>query len=205
MTRPLKTSLVLAAAALVLLGLTISPAAAAKKPSKPACWKVLINDWFDGTIDNKYGLGCYREALRRVKTDPYALGYTDAHDQINRAYHQRRAELAGFEPDSGPTDTTPGSSVTPPKGGNGNEPPASVTPEPRSRPGPGRKQNTGPLQDAMKSFGSDDATSIPIPLIVLAGIAVLLIAAGAATLLARRTRARRVTAPVRPAPPASGS
>jgi hypothetical protein len=206
MTRPLKTSITVAAIAVVLLGLAAAPAAA-KKPSKPACWKVLINDWYDGTIHGKYGLRCYRDALEHLRGDTYALGYTDAYDQINHAYHLRRAELTGVEGPSGdsagPTGKGPGSVAGPRKGrGQDGNPPAEAPPGSTL---PGRDTDSGPAQDAIKSLGPDDATSIPIPLIVLAGIAVLLIAAGAASLIARRARIRRAAAPMQPAPPAGGS
>lgn len=206
-TRPRKTSAALAAAAVVVLGLVVSPAAAKDEAKEPACWKVVINDWFDGTIDGKYKLSCYREALRRLRNSADIGAYTDAHDQINRAYQQRRAELAGIPSGgSGPTGRGPGSVVKPPrKGRHGDsvttKPPSSAPPPSTY---PGREQDA-PAQSVLKTLGPDDATSIPIPLLVLAGIAVLLMAAGAASLLARRTRMRRVTVPVRTAPPASGS
>jgi nitrate reductase gamma subunit len=66
-----------------------------------------------------------------------------------------------------------------------------------------RSDERGPVQDLIAA-GSDDATSIPIPLIILAGIAGLLMAAGAASLIAKRSQRRRVTVPVQPAPPARG-
>jgi hypothetical protein len=50
----------------------------------------------------------------------------------------------------------------------------------------------------LNQLGPGDATSLPIPLLVLAGLAVLLMGTGAATLIAKRAQARRVaTVPVR--------
>ena len=60
MTRPLRTILALAAVGLSAFAVSASPAVAA---NKPACWKVVINDWYDGQITGKYALHCYREAL----------------------------------------------------------------------------------------------------------------------------------------------
>ena len=66
----------------------------------------------------------------------------------------------------------------------------------------GRTPPGGPLNKAIGS-GSTGASSVPIPLIVLAGIAGLLLAAGAAGFAARRIQARR--APLQTRPPAPQS
>lgn len=214
MIRPLKIILVLAATGVLVLGLATSPAAAKKPAKKPACWKVLLNDWYDGTVDGTYALGCYRELLRRLKDDAYASSYTSAVDDINRAYQQRRAEILSgrrAEPyrsaGSGDSDVVPPSG-RPPSGGSsgtGAVPFNPVSPD-RWYPSPAqpvqRTDGGGPVQDLITA-GSDDATSIPIPLIILAGIAALLMAAGAASLIAKRAQRRRVTVPVQPAPPAA--
>jgi len=61
----------------------------------------------------------------------------------------------------------------------------------------GRKPGGGPVGGALDDIGPKDADSVPIPLIVLAGIAVLLLALGSAGLVTRRLQARRI--PVQPA------
>src|SRR5437867_13164011 len=93
MTRPVKTLIVLAALAALALSATVSTAAA-RKPAgkKAACWKVLVNDWYDGTINGKYALHCYRDALKHLGSD--TKGYTSAYDDIKRALQQRIDELA---------------------------------------------------------------------------------------------------------------
>ena len=215
MIRPLKIFLVLAATAVLVLGLAVSPAAAKQPGKKPACWKVLLNDWYDGTVDGKYPLGCYRELLRHLKGDAYAESYTSAFEDINRAYHQRQAELAGRATGTG--DSGGDSEVVPPTGPSGGgtsgrgvrraNPVSPLAPDrwfPASTQPVQRTDREGPIQNVIQKLGPDDATSIPIPLIVLAGIAALLMAAGAASLIAKRAQRRRVTVPVRPAPPARG-
>lgn len=214
MIRPLKISLVLAAAGVLALGLAVSPAAAKKAAKKPACWKVLLNDWYDGTVDGTYAPRCYRELLRRLKDDAYASSYTSAVDDIKRAYQQRRAEiLAGrraepYKSQGGDSEVVPPSGRPPSGGtsGTGAVPPNPVSPD-RWYPSPAqpvqRTDDGGPVKDLITA-GSDDATSIPVPLIILAGIAGLLMVAGAASLVAKRAQRRRVTVPVQPAPPARG-
>jgi hypothetical protein len=205
--RPPKTFLALAAAAVAVLGLAASPALAKKPAKRAACWKVLVNDWYDGTVDGKYALRCYRDALRHLKGETYALGYTSAYDDISRAYQQRRAELAGrsvgpYKSDGdsllSPTGRPRGGGSGPSGAGHDRWYPSSAQPIQKTG------GDEGPVQDLIQNLGPDDATSIPIPLMILAGIAVLLMAAGAASLIARRAQGRRATVPVQPAPPARG-
>lgn len=227
MHRRLKTSLAVAAVAALALSLLASPAAAKRPAAKKACWVVLINDWYDTKIDGRYALKCYREALEHLRGDTYALGYTSAYDDINRAYQKRRAELAALKkggtgsagtavPPTGGSPNPPPPSASAPKkkggptGGGRTKPGQTTSKPPAAAPPSGVQENTGtgrdsgrgPAQDLIGKLGPDDATSIPIPLIVLAGIAVLLMVAGTASLLARRNQSRRVTVPVRPVPPA---
>ena len=75
--RPLQTVLlvlVATAGALLLAG-----TATAKEP----CWKTLIDDWYDGRIDNVYPVPCYRAALEHMPED--VAQYSTLGDDINRA------------------------------------------------------------------------------------------------------------------------
>jgi hypothetical protein len=55
----------------------------------------------------------------------------------------------------------------------------------------------GPLGDALGA-GTDSADSVPVPLLILGGLAALLMAAGAAGLLSRKLQARRAGGPGAP-------
>jgi hypothetical protein len=206
-----KTTLVLAAAAALAVTFAVAPATSKTPNKKAACWKVLINDWYDGRIDGKYGLPCYREALKHLKGSTDVRGYTSAYEDIYRAYQRRRADLLGRTGSDGEGPSSSSGQGGPTSGGGSNPrndgagccrsegfspvAPADVAPA------PGRDDPTGPADDLIQKLGPADATSVPIPLIVLAGVALLLLAAGALSLFARRAHARRVTAPVQPAPP----
>jgi hypothetical protein len=157
----------------VLLFVAAGPATAAAP-----CWKTLINDWYDGRIDSIYPVTCYQQALKHLPEDVQT--YSSARDDI-------RAALA--------------SRLTPKKnGGTGVVPPGKGGSGPTSGGGSkGRDGGGGPVQEVAKKLGPKDATSFPIPLIVLAGIAGLLLAAGAAGFATRRMQARRVVVP-RPQP-----
>jgi hypothetical protein len=59
----------------------------------------------------------------------------------------------------------------------------------------GDRPNQGLFKDAFGKTTPRNADSMPIPLMILGGLALLLVAAGAAGLLRRRLRSRRVSAP----------
>ncbi|HEX7525649.1 MAG TPA: hypothetical protein VF327_05040, partial [Gaiellaceae bacterium] len=65
------------AAALFAAVVHASPAAAATP-----CWKSLLNDWYDGRIDNTYAVHCYQDALHHLPADVQT--YSSAHDDILR-------------------------------------------------------------------------------------------------------------------------
>ncbi|HXH98370.1 MAG TPA: hypothetical protein VNH40_14275, partial [Gaiellaceae bacterium] len=73
--------------------------------------------------------------------------------------------------------------------------------------GPKGSKGTGTVTPVSKSFvtklfdsvGPGNATSIPLPLLVLAGLAVLLLLAAVATWLAKRIQARRMAPAPAPA------
>ena len=51
----------------VVVGVGVAALALAAAVARPApataatpCWKALLNDWYDGRIDNTYALHCYR-------------------------------------------------------------------------------------------------------------------------------------------------
>src|SRR6266567_142897 len=72
----LPTLALLVALAALSIGVT---SAAAKAP----CWKTLLNDWYDGRIDNTYPKHCYSDALTHLPADVQT--YSSAHDDILRA------------------------------------------------------------------------------------------------------------------------
>ena len=67
-----------AAVATLVVAVGAAPASAAVP-----CWKRLLNDWYDGRIDNAYPVSCYRAAIRNLPEDVKA--YSSAREDINRA------------------------------------------------------------------------------------------------------------------------
>ncbi len=168
----------LVAAAALVVGFAAPGRAAAKAP----CWKVLINDWYDGRIDKTYDPQCYRDAIKHLPPDVEV--YSNAKDDLKRALQN---VLAGKPPNQGvggggsssgtgkPTKTA--TSANPGKGG------ADTI---------GRDTTAGgPANNAIRGLGPKNADSVPIPLLVLGGLALLLVAAGGAGLIAKRLQTRR--------------
>jgi hypothetical protein len=163
MTRPasaISTLLVLLVAALAAL--TFAGTAAAKGSK---CGQQIVADWFDnGRIDRLYPLHCYEEAIDAIPQD--IRDYADAADVINRAL---QAALNGKLDPGGP-DPTPG----------------------KSRPigkGKGGKDENGGRQ-AVDQIDTSGPSSVPIPLLVLGGISLALLAAGGLGYVSRRRQAR---------------
>jgi hypothetical protein len=163
------------------------PAAAATKP----CWKRLINDWFDGRIDNVYPVKCYREAIKHLPED--VESYSDAREDIERALLSAIRKSGGS---LGPNDPVPAQknsrpntgtneTSTEPGGGNDGETETNALPSGGNDPGGGNDGVLGAVKPA-------NADSVPIPLLVLAGLALVLLAAASAGFAARRIQARRV-------------
>ena len=168
---------------LLAAGLAVAgPAAAAT-----ACGKQVINDWYDnGRVDGSYPLRCYDDAIDALPRD--VKDYSSAAEDITRAL---QAAMQGKPAPAATTDPSPDGPDTPPTeqppGGDGD--------------GGGTGGSTGPGDEGENVAGpgnvdtASDSDSIPIPLLVLAGLALLLVAAGSIGYLTRRLQARRVPPP----------
>ncbi|HEY6962463.1 MAG TPA: hypothetical protein VI408_11285 [Gaiellaceae bacterium] len=176
--------LLLATAAAALAAGTVhaAPAAAATP-----CWKSLLNDWYDGRIDNTYPLHCYQDALKHLPADVQT--YSSAHDDILRALQSAKARLQ--RSGTKVTGTTP---IVPPKSRGGSA--SSGRGGTRTTPGggtttlPGRSSGKG-FTHLVDKFNPSSPSSLPLPLLVLGALAILLVAAGAAGVLAKRFQGRK--------------
>jgi hypothetical protein len=179
-SRP-RIALVAALIALVVLT-ALAGAPSATAASSLSCAEQIVDDWYgDGRVDKIYPLKCYQAAIRSLPVD--VLDYSRAEEDILRALQYARAG----EPDPGPTggaepnDNDPGDETTPGTGGGGDP----------SDPGGGG--------EAAENVDTSGPSSVPIPLIVLGGLALLLLAAGAVGYLSRRAQARHPGDPPGPA------
>lgn len=146
-----------------------------------ACSSALIRDWYvDGRIDHTYPVHCYREALKDIPEDQ--LVYGTLRDDLTRALQDTYRDHNG--------NVTPMTPVPPDSGGGGSS----------SGGTPSGKHDEGFFHWLAKTVGPNSANSVPVPLLVLGGLALALIAAAAISFAARRYQARKST----PDPPPSG-
>jgi hypothetical protein len=165
-------------AALVLLtsvaALAASPAQAAKKP----CWEQVIDDWLDnGRIDGVYSTRCLEDARRHLPEDIRA--YSNVEEMIDGKILDNTRTTQGRGGGIAPratTSTRPNLSL--PEG-------AEIT-----RNAGSDDDGGGPLRDALNPTPTS-ADTIPLPLIILAAFALLLLAAGAAGFAQRKLKARK--------------
>lgn len=145
------------------------------------CSDALIHDWYvDGRIDNTYQVHCYREALKEIPEDQIVYG--TLRDDLTRALENVIADHHGhvnaftLVPGSGSGGDGPG-------GGSG-----------------GGKHDKGFFHWLAKKIGPSTASSVPVPLLVLGGLALALVAAAGVSFFARRYQDRKA----HPEPPPPG-
>lgn len=172
----------------VLAALALSVSAAPASAKGPACWARVISDWYDnGRMDHDYPVACYQQALQHLPQD--IREYADAQDVIGRALTAAIARQGQNKQSTSPTDTTKrhiGPAVSS-SGSGGSGGPSDPT-APTGDNGSGGKSL---FAKAFDRLGPGNANSIPIPLIVLGSLALLLLAAGAAGMVARKLQERR--------------
>jgi hypothetical protein len=175
----------LAAALLAGVLVVAGPASAAKPDSATGgkgCGNALIRDWYDGRIDKTYPVHCYQDALKHLPND--VRNYSDAWDVISRALADATRGEKKADPDKPvPPPSEPTTSSTTTHHG-------TTTTTPGNPSASGRPNDGGPIGGVLNG-GDQGANGVPIPLIVLAGLALLLVAAGGAGLVARRIQSRR--------------
>jgi hypothetical protein len=190
--------------ALLVTGLAISACLVSATPAaaKQACYHQVIQDWFDnGRIDGTYPIACYRQALDHLPLD--VQEYADAHDVITRALTAALSKQGSNNHPGGtattPTTGTDTTSTSTTSTDTTATPPGSSGPSTPSGGSTGHKDAV--FTKAIKRLGPSNANSIPLPLIVLGTLALLLLAAGAAGIVARKLQERRVTVTPAGSPP----
>ena len=155
--------------AILALALSAAAALSTASPASAAtpCGKKVLADWFDnGRIDRLYPLNCYEEAIDAIPDD--LRDYADAEDVITRALQAAlRGDLA-----PGGRDPTPGGD-DPIGSGNGSG-------------SNGNGGGEGGNPQAAPDVDTSGPSSVPIPLLVLGGMSIALLAAGGLGYLSRR-------------------
>ena len=178
--------------ALVAAAIVAAPGTA--QAAKP-CWKVLLNDWYDGRIDKAYPVSCYRAAIKNLPED--VASYSNAREEINRALLAALNKGKAEGDPLGPRDPVPAQTgaTTGPIGQTSTLPGDTTGGEAVGGP---PDEGNGGVAGVLKPA---NAESVPIPLLVLAGLALVLLAAASAGFVARRLQARRAGLPRGPEAP----
>jgi len=158
-----------------MLSAALSRTAMATTQATP-CAKQVIADWYDdGRVGKIYPLECYRQAISSLPPD--VLDYSNAKEEIGRAL----AFAKQGKPDPGGKDPTPPTTGTDTTGTDTTGTDTTGT------------DTTGTDTTGTDTTGTNTGTtdtsgpsSVPIPLLVLGGLAVLLLAAGSAGYFRRR-------------------
>ena len=149
-----------------VLGVVALSVGASVAAAKSPCARQILNEWADNRqISTTYPLHCYREAIASVPEDLRV--YTDIEEDILAA---RQAAARGD----------------------------LRTPQVRTKPSEdARRQDpdSGLFTQGFDKLGPNNADSMPLPLIILGGLALLMVAAGAAGLVSRHLRTRRAPSP----------
>jgi hypothetical protein len=157
------------AAAVCLLAASPSVAHAATP-----CWKRVVADWTkDGEINGNYNRSCLRAAYNNVPTD--LRDYSSILDDINAAL------LGGVGTPSGPSVSGGGGGGSP--GNSINQPKVSPTEAKR------RAERAVPHAGTQASI-PDSSRTVPLPLLILAGITLAALLAAASPPLIQRLRTR---------------
>ena len=141
---------------------------AAPAPAATPCWKLLLNDWYDGTISKIYPTSCYRQAINHLPTDVQV--YSSARDDILRALHQA---LAVKKHPAANTVTTPTTSQ--PRSHTTSTPVTAI-----------HKNPPGGFSGAIRHITPGGADAFPLPLLILGLLAIVLVLAGVGGMLWRR-------------------
>lgn len=160
----------------VLLGILVALSLAGPTAAAVPCGKKVLDDWYDnGRVDRIYPSHCYEDAIDLIPRD--IIDYSDAEEVIYRSLqYALRGEIgpAGIDPTPGPDGpddpTNPGGGPI----GGPNDP---------GNPGSGDPPQAAPPID------TSNTSSVPIPLLVLGGMSLALLSAGALGYVSRRRAA----------------
>ena len=180
-----------AATTIALIGVLAGVAAALVAPSTAGaatpCWKRVINQWLDNKpIATTYKPSCYQQALKNIPED--LRDYSDISDAISAAL---QASLRGG---SGGGTSSGGGAAPSGSGNGGGQSSGTTNPEGKNRSLQGTPAPSI-YRKAIDNLGTTKADSLPIPLLVLAGLGTALLLTAAGLAAHKRLKAR-------PRPPA---
>ena len=171
----------------VLAGLVLPGTAGAAVP----CRNKVFNDWYhDGRIASSYPLGCYRDALKHIPADAriYSSLSTDISSAMLAAIRHRHGKVVPKQVGGG-FKVVAGSKVV--AAGRGAGTGVLVSSGQAPAPSDPSDPSLGVVAAPAPSGLADTAGNAPLPILVLGGVALALVAAGGIGVGVRRVRQRR--------------
>jgi hypothetical protein len=142
------------------------------------CWKLLLNDWYDGTINKIYPVPCYQQAINHLPADLRIYG--SARDDILAA-RQSAIRHQSAPPEHGGTGASTTTTTTAVVNGTTTTTVIVV---------PVQTTTTKKATPFLDRLNPGNADSFPLPLLILGALAILLVIAGAAGMLWQRSHPR---------------
>ena len=158
-------------------------------PAATPCWKLLLNDWYDGKISKTYPIPCYHQAIAHLPTDIKV--YSSAADDINRALQaviasKKHTKTTATPAGTGAT-TTHKTTTHKTKTSSTKTNPTTTAPITTT---PTTTKKNGPVKQVLKDITPGGADSFPLPLLILGLLAIVLVLAGVGGMLWRRYQDR---------------
>jgi cobalamin biosynthesis Mg chelatase CobN len=184
-------------AALVLAG-PVSTSANAESPSTTVCRNKIINEWEGtGRIRTTYPLACYTAALAYVKKQADLRTYSSIVQDIRAALLARKARSSGKKAPTfvgkavKPQTTTSAAGPVSGSGGSGSGGTGTGSGGPTTTgPGGTGTGSSGPGTTLSSQQDSGGSSGTPLPVLILGGVAIVLVAAGAIGTGIRHSRRR---------------
>jgi uncharacterized membrane protein YgcG len=192
--RRAKIVLAAVAGAVVLVAGVQSASAAPASSFVPTntCWKDVVNDWLahQPNLKGIYPIPCYTQAIQHLSLYPDVQQYSSATDDIHRAL------LAAILDERG-NGSSGGSSGGGSSGGGGSSSGGGGSSSGGG--GSSSSSSSGPITHLFNTLGPSNATTVPLPLLVLGGLALFLMLAAVITWITRRIQGKRMTPAPAPA------
>jgi len=191
--RRAKIVLAAVAGAVVLVAGVQSASAAPASSFVPTntCWKDVVNDWLahQPNLKGIYPIPCYTQAIQHLSLYPDVQQYSSATDDIHRALLAAILDERGG-PSSGSSSggSSPSSGGTSSGGSSGGS----------TSSGGSSSSGGGPIGSIIDHFAPSNATTVPLPLLVLGGLALFLMLAAVITWITRRIQGKRMTPATKP-------
>lgn len=147
------------------------------------CRDRIYNDWYgDGKIATTYPIACYRDALKHLRTDVQV--YSSLGDDIRAAMQGAIALNKGNT--NVPAQIGNAGPAAKPHSAVRSKKPNAAPHDPT--PGNETASNTLPTSTVAAEVTSGGGGGVPVPLLVLGGLALLLTAVGGVGVIAKRRR-----------------